>query len=120
LTVGAGRPGVHTGEFEKVVYIDTLVSFLRPGAFHWIAEEHFVSENGPKLRTELCKQMMNYRRERKAPREEGWQDTKVRIFGKASGMQDDLMMALQMAVYWMVIKTGNAEFMSSCAQRGWC
>lgn len=112
---------MRTTEFEKVVYIDTLTSFLRPGNFKWVADEHFSSSDGLKMRDMLCKQMINYRRERRNPREGEWNDTtKVRIFGKADGLQDDLMMALQIAVYWMTIKYADAEFMANCARAGWC
>jgi hypothetical protein len=114
-----GNPGVITGEREKVLYIDTLVDFMRRNCFHWAEEAYFVSEKPAEMREQLCRQMMRYRRERKEPREDGWQDTKTRIFGKAHGHKDDLMLALQIALYWFVVKTGDPRFRALCERNGW-
>lgn len=113
------RAGVWTGEYEKVVYIDTLRQYMNTGHVHWAKEDEFISDRPVAVREELCKQMMAYRRERKEPAQEGWNQAKTKIFGKAHGLQDDLMMALQMSLYWGLTKLGDPDFAALRNARGW-
>lgn len=117
---GEGRVGVITGQNEKVAYIEAVRFLMQSKRLSWAADDQLISDRPVKLREEMCKQMMAYRRERKDPREVGWTDTKVKIFGKSHGMQDDLFIALQMAIYWgrhqMLY---NSAFQEHCTRMGW-
>lgn len=51
--------------------------------------------------------------------EVGWGPSKVAIFGKGPGKQDDTFMSLQIAVYWAQHKIGDDTFMDYCERNGW-
>lgn len=106
-----------TGEVEKAVYINTLLDFMRPGRVHWA--QHFVSERPAAVQKELSQQLCFYRRERREGADPAWQAGKSVLSGKAPGLRDDLMMALQMALYWGLVTLDDPRFQRKRSIEGW-
>ncbi len=105
--------GVVTTLSYKILYIATLLDYMRADRLLWADDQCFVTCNGPAktIQNELCSQMLRYRRDVRHSKTDEAGDGVVRIHGKGRGERDDLMMALQMALYWLSARAHDPAFL---------
>ncbi len=116
-------PGVVTDLTAKKFYINTLQQLMHKGGIVWAEDGVFVSTQmeREKAQREMCGQMMRYRRDVIKSKTHDSADGTVKIHGKnhSGSERDDLMMALQMAVYWGSTKMSDPHFISMSRRNGW-
>lgn len=120
---GVSLPGVVTDLSAKKFYIHTLQHAMQHKRLAWAGEGVFVSTQADhgKIQREMCGQMMRYRRDViKSKTQESAEGT-VRIHGKnqSGSERDDLMMALQIALYWGATKMSDPQFIALSRRNGW-
>lgn len=118
-----GRAGVWTGETEKVLYGSTLERVLANGALSraktFVAPSSADSQRPERHWDELLKQMATFRRIVHEPTDETSQKFRVTLTGKGGGAKDDLVLALQMALYWGDDVRRDPVFLTMTEQAHW-
>lgn len=110
--------GIVTTLTYKKLYIDTLVAYLREHRLVWADDASFVTQGDRvAIQTQLCSQMLRYRRDVQHSKTNDALDGVVRIHGKGRGERDDLMMALQMALYWLSARAHDPSFVERTYER---
>jgi hypothetical protein len=111
---GESRYGVWSGPEEKEMYADELKRALADGQLCYA--EHFVSQDGAAVKSELKDQMEVFRRELKVSPT----GKKTYVYtGKSNGRKDDLCIVLQMLLYWSKYTRESSEYANAATQNGW-
>lgn len=116
-----GRPGVWTGENEKMLYAAELERVLAAGALRRAnpllgqPKSAVAAAKWEKLVTQIGM----FRRTVRNPHDEVFQNFKIAFSGKGGGNADDLCMALQMALYWGGEVRRDPSFQNAAQENGW-
>lgn len=117
------RPGVWTGEVEKVLYSNTLERVLANRGLtraHTLVSPATADPNRADAHWEfLLKQMNTFRRIVHQPLDEALSKFRVAYTGKGGGAKDDLVLALQMALYWGDDVRRDATFVAAAEEAHW-
>jgi hypothetical protein len=111
-----GRYGVHTGEAEKENYAKGLGIIMMDNMLHFA--HHVASVDWKENRMGLIDQLRVFRREVIESKSPGFSNPKVCYTGKSHGRKDDLVLALQIALYWMAKKRGDLDFIAKYNAKG--
>lgn len=116
-----GRAGVFTTESCKRVWADDLGNLLRTNTLRMAQDriERFDAESKVDPCSTLVDQLRVYRRELKVPTDPAWSAARVTFTGKQPGVQDDLAVALQLAVTQARIQRADSEFVRLARSQGW-
>lgn len=111
------RFGIWTGQAEKEAYVDRMVDALVDNSLCFA--KNMVGQNLAKDRGDLLKQMSKFRREVKPPSDFMFGTAKVAYSGKSSSQKDDLILAVQIALFWGHNKRIDSRFVDFCSSKGW-
>jgi hypothetical protein len=111
------RPGVWTGPTEKENYTAALISLLQDNRLYFA--KNTTSERLAEHQLDLKRQLTVFRKEIKAPVDQVFGRFTVAFSGKAPGKKDDLVLALQICLYWMGRQRGNTDFLAYAKSRHW-
>lgn len=117
------RAGIWTGETEKVLYASTLERVLANNALAraeaFVAPSSADPQRAERHWDELLKQLATFRRIVHQPTDEAFQKFRVTLTGKGGGAKDDLVLALQMALYWGDDVRRDPVFLTMAEQSHW-
>lgn len=97
--VQAGRVGILTTENVKLGAMTMTNVLLREKRIHLAAASDIVSEDPIAIRTKLHEQLQIYSLQFKMA-ENVFQKSRYALSGKVGGLKDDLVICLQLGVYW--------------------
>jgi hypothetical protein len=112
------RVGVYTGPGEKRRFAEQLEHYLRVDSLTMSDTITSSSDDTNEVRDKLIAQMETYRRDIRAPSDETHGTWKVSYSGKSSGCKDDLVLALQIVLYWSHVQLADDDFIEYCRNGG--
>lgn len=118
-----GRAGIWTGETEKTLYATNLERIMannalaRAGTF--VSPPSADPQRSERHWDELLKQLATFRRIVHQPTDEAFQKFRVTLTGKGGGAKDDLVLALQMALFWGDDVRRDPMFLTMAEQAHW-
>ena len=95
----AGRVGVLTTENVKLGAMTTTNVMLREKRIHMLPTAEIVSKEKHPIRVKIQEQLGIYSLQFKIP-ENVFQKSRYALSGKVGGLKDDLVICLQLGIYW--------------------
>jgi hypothetical protein len=95
----AKRVGILTTENVKLGAMTMTNVMLREKRVHLLGDEHFVSSDGVASKRRLREQLEIYSFQFKLP-ESVFQKARYALCGKVGGLKDDIVICLQLGIYW--------------------
>ena len=97
--VRASRIGVLTTENVKLGAMTLTNVMLREKRIHMLAAEDLVSQDPKGIRVKIQEQLQIYSLQFKIP-DNVFQKSRYALSGKVGGLKDDLVICLQLGIYW--------------------
>lgn len=115
-TKEAPKDGVWLTEDIKMVMADQMCGVLENKRIHFYNQ--LVSSKPETQKKKLCDQMRNYRRKVKVAPDPDFQKSKFAMSGKSTGKYDDLLICVQMCLYWGARARETPSFVQKCRRAG--
>ncbi len=113
------RYGVWTGETEKERYADSMERALANGQLCYSSEMTGNAVTLPQNKMALEQQLGWFRREVLEPKNPAFGKNKVVFTGKSAGKKDDMVLALQIALYHLEKLKMTQRFIEMARMNGW-
>ena len=113
-----GNPGVWTGVEQKVGGAELLLESLRRGNLRFAREFVTQHQSPDSVKDKILKQMAKFRKQPKALKDPAFQKPGWVLTGKSGKDKDDIVVCIQMNMYWKH-RNRDAEFYKRiCAEYG--
>ncbi len=116
---GGGDAGLWTGEAQKQGGAEQLLISLRRGNLRFA--RHFVTQDkkGPEaMQLKIKDQMKKFRKQPKPMTDPNFQTPKFTYTGKTNGGKDDLIICMQLNMYWTAVLQTSGQYRRICTNLG--
>jgi hypothetical protein len=116
---GTSDPGVWTGPEQKIAGATALQESLRRGNFRFASEFFTTDKNGPeKMKAKIIDQFKHFRKEAKEITNPAFQKPGYTLTGKTTTRKDDLVVCVQLNMYWEAYLCKHPLYLNACKVLG--